>query len=104
MRKIAFDYFKTQPSYQLRIAQAVNGVRAFVLRKWLEGLTLRQTAESILNTNLMRASVLKCKSYIVAVSGCSESFVDGEKNTRDICAGFLDYIADVYKECDEVID
>lgn len=102
MREIAYKYFKEQPSYQLMVAQAKGGVRETVLKLWLEGHALRQVAEQILNTPLMVDSVKRCKQYIVnVVPGTID--IDVPNITRDICAGFLDYVTDVYNECETVI-
>lgn len=86
----------------MAVAQAKGGVREVVLMRWLEGDSLREIAESVLNTPLMIDSVLRCKRWIAATNmGLID--VDDPTVTHSICAGFLDYIEDVYNECESLI-
>lgn len=102
MRNFALEYFQTHPSFQLNNACSVGGVREHVLKSWLDGKELDDIQRELLHTPLMVESVLKFKKYFVAIA-CSPIDIDGMEYTRAICLAFLDYIADVYTECETVI-
>lgn len=102
MRNFAHKYFCEHPSYQLHNAQATGGAREIVLKSWLDGKDLADIQRELLHTPLMVESVLKFKKYFLAVA-LNPVDIDNLENTKAICLAFLDYIADVYNECETVI-
>lgn len=92
MKKIAFEYFTTQPGYQLATAPKV---RAYVKKMWLNGHELGDVCRAIISDRLGIDSVIAFKKFLLCWVTVD---VDTDENTREILRAFIDYVETIYNE------